>query len=116
MSVGNRIKSTRKEKGLTMEEFGKKLNTSKGAVNNWETGKNLPNNERLKRIAEIGGISVNELLYGKVGKVTTNNITINRQGKKYTIVIKEGNQDRWLTVDEDTARELISKLGSVLND
>lgn len=51
-----------------------------------------------------------------VGKVTTNNITINRQGKKYTIVIKEGNQDRWLTVDEDTARELISKLGSVLND
>lgn len=46
MSVGNRIKSIRKEKGLTMEEFGKKLNTSKGAVNNWETGKNLPNNER----------------------------------------------------------------------
>lgn len=43
-------------------------------------------------------------------------ITVTPQGNKYTIVIKEGNQDRWLTVDKDTARELLEKLGSVLNE
>lgn len=43
-------------------------------------------------------------------------ITVTQQGNKYTIVIKESNQDRWITVDKDTARELISKLGSVLNE
>lgn len=46
----------------------------------------------------------------------TSNVKITPQGNKYTIVIKEGEQDRWLTVDEDTARELIMKLGSVLDE
>ena len=114
--VGYRIRIIRKEKGMTMEEFGKLVgDAKKSAVGNWERGDNFPNNERLKRIAEIGGISVEELLYGRKTKSTTNNIKITPIGNKYTIVIKEGNQDRWLTVDEDTARELISKLGSVLN-
>lgn len=62
--ISNRIKSIRLNLGLTMEEFGRKLDTSKGAVNNWEKEKSLPNNERLKRIAELGEISVEELLYG----------------------------------------------------
>lgn len=51
-----------------------------------------------------------------VGKVTTNNITVNRIGKKYNIIIKEGNQERWLTLDKESARELLSKLGSALGD
>lgn len=42
-------------------------------------------------------------------------ITVTPQGDKYTIIITEGNQDRWITVDEDTARELVEKLGDVLN-
>lgn len=64
-NVGNRIKSIRKEKGLTMEEMGNLIGgVKKSSVNNWEKGQNLPNSERLKRIAEIGGISVTRLLYG----------------------------------------------------
>lgn len=51
-----------------------------------------------------------------VGKVTTNNIKVNRIGKKYNIIIKEGNQERWLTLDKESARELLSKLGSALDD
>ena len=47
-----------------MEELGARLKTSKASVNNWEKGVNLPNKQRLKKIAELGGISVNELLYG----------------------------------------------------
>lgn len=41
-------------------------------------------------------------------------ITVTQQGNKYTVIIKEGNQDRWITVDKDTARELVTKLGSAL--
>lgn len=117
MSVGNKIKSIRKENGLTQGEFGDKIeNAHKSLISKWEKGQNLPNNERLKRIAELGGITVNELLYGKVGKITTNNIKVNRIGKKYSIIIKEGNQERWLTLDKESARELLSKLGSALDD
>lgn len=64
-TLGQRIKSIRQSKGLTMEEFGKFFdNASKGVISNWEKGSNIPNNARLKMIAQFGGISVNELLYG----------------------------------------------------
>lgn len=67
-ALGQRIKSVRKAKGLTLEEFGKLFDSpaSRGVVSNWESGNNVPNNERLKIIAELGEISVDELLYGNL--------------------------------------------------
>lgn len=62
--MGRSIKNIRITNGLTMEELGARLKTSKASVNNWEKGVNLPNKQRLKKIAELGGITVNELLYG----------------------------------------------------
>lgn len=64
--LGNRIKKIRLSRGMTMEKFGEELNTSKGTVNNWEKGRNKPNKENLKKIAELGGLSVDELLHGKL--------------------------------------------------
>ena len=62
-NVGKRIRNIRIELGLNMEDFGELFNpkASKGVVSNWENNYNLPNNERLKRIAELGGITVAEL-------------------------------------------------------
>lgn len=60
--LGEKIKRIRKDKGLTMEEFGKLLDASKGNVSMWESGKVTPSNERLKSIADLAGISVEELL------------------------------------------------------
>lgn len=65
LEVGTRIRNIRIEKGLSMEEFGKLFNTSKGTVNNWEKGRNLPNKENLKSIALLNDITVDELLTGK---------------------------------------------------
>lgn len=64
ISVGQRINEIRLSKGMTMEEFGKLLSTSKSIVYRWETGKSVPAPERLKTIAKIADISVNTLLYG----------------------------------------------------
>ena len=63
--VGFRISNIRKRLGLNQELFGQKINLAhKSLVSKWEKGQSLPNNERLKMIAELGGISVDELLYG----------------------------------------------------
>lgn len=63
--VGTRIRSIRKSLGLSMEEFASRIDNKakSGTISNWETGKNLPNNVRLKKIADIGETSINELLY-----------------------------------------------------
>lgn len=62
--VADRIKKIRINKGMTLEEFGKLFGASKSSVLGWETQRSLPNPERLKQIAKIGEISVDELLYG----------------------------------------------------
>lgn len=63
--VGERILKIRKSYGYSMKEFGEAVgHAPKGSVNSWEKGVNLPNEERLKQIASMGNMSVNELLYG----------------------------------------------------
>ncbi|MFW3497207.1 helix-turn-helix domain-containing protein [Aerococcus viridans] len=73
--VGIEIKKIRKENGYSLKEFGIKigenLNTDRvkeGIISRWENGVSLPNNERLKAIAEIGNKTVEELLYGTIDK------------------------------------------------
>lgn len=67
-ALGLRIKSIRLEKGMTLEEFGKLFGAGKGLVSRWENGLSVPNADRLKSIAKIGRISVNNLLYGDQAK------------------------------------------------
>lgn len=64
LTVGLRIKGIREQLGFNQKEFAKLINATVPAVSNWENGRSLPNNERIKKISKIGGISVEELLYG----------------------------------------------------
>lgn len=60
--LGNKIKEIRINEGLTLEQFGNILGTSKSVVFKWERGVTKPNKARLKHIADLDGISVTELL------------------------------------------------------
>lgn len=60
--LSRRIKEIRKQLGLSMSEFGEKLDTSKNSVSQWESAKVIPNAERLRKIAELGEVPV-EFLY-----------------------------------------------------
>ncbi|MFV8764376.1 helix-turn-helix domain-containing protein [Aerococcus urinaeequi] len=69
--VGIEIKRIRKENGYSLKEFGVRigeiLNTDRvkeGIISRWENGVSLPNNERLKAIADIGNKTVESILYG----------------------------------------------------
>ncbi|HCD8415760.1 TPA: helix-turn-helix transcriptional regulator, partial [Enterococcus faecium] len=63
-SVGNRIRLVRKELGLSMKEFGKKITptAADSIVSRWERGISLPNNDRLTQIAKIAHKDINWLL------------------------------------------------------
>ena len=64
MTLGNRIKAIRLKRGETLEEFGIKIGTTKATVWHWEEGRNNPNKRNLKKIAELGGVSVERLING----------------------------------------------------
>ena len=63
---GETIVLLRREKGLTQKDLADKLGVTDKAVSRWETGKNYPDIETLKELAEVLGVSVNELLQGDI--------------------------------------------------
>lgn len=62
--VGRRIMTIRKRNYLTLIEFAKKIGASKSSVSDWEKGFRLPPEDVLTKIAIMGNISVDKLLYG----------------------------------------------------
>ena len=69
IAVGARIREIRLARGMTLEEFGNLFSASKSIASRWEKGKSIPNNIRIKAIADMANISVQELLYGIKEKV-----------------------------------------------
>jgi transcriptional regulator with XRE-family HTH domain len=63
--MGKRIRSIRKRLGKNQEEFGQLFDppAPKSSVSYWENGGG-PNKQRLKKIAELGGVSVEYLING----------------------------------------------------
>lgn len=67
-TLGTRIATLRKEKGLTQEELGNKLNVSSQAVSKWENDISAPDISLLPELATILEVSIDELL-GKKNEV-----------------------------------------------
>lgn len=67
-AVGRRINKIRISKACTLEEFGNIFKAGKSNVRKWEIGEVLPNKERQKKLAKMGNMTVNELLYGDIEK------------------------------------------------
>lgn len=67
--LGQKIMSIRNDLGLTQNEFGQLIDkknqvkkVKSGTVGNWEQGRNKPNKRRLAIIADLGNITIDELL------------------------------------------------------
>lgn len=65
MTLGKRIAQYRKEKGLTQEALAQAMNVSAQAVSKWENDQTCPDIGLLPKLAELLGVSVDELLSGK---------------------------------------------------
>lgn len=71
--LNEKIKSLRKQKGITQEELAIRLNVVRQTISKWEKGLSVPDAEMLIRIADIFEISVSELLGAKIKNDTNNN-------------------------------------------
>lgn len=64
-TVGKRIASLRKAKGITQEGLAELLGISGQAVSKWENDQNCPDISLLPQLAKVLGVTVDELLSGK---------------------------------------------------
>ena len=64
-SMGEVISTLRKEKGMTQKELADMLNITDNAVSKWERDIACPDTMTIPKLAEILGISVEELMNAK---------------------------------------------------
>ena len=62
MTLGERIQKYRKMKGLSQEELGKLLHISRQIISKWESNQSSPDIQSCKAMADVFGISLEELL------------------------------------------------------
>lgn len=95
--LGKTISTLRKNRGMTQEELAGRLGVSAQAVSKWENDISCPDIYTLPQLADILGVSVDELLSGRISsdfaepeigkkdsfgkKITTVKICVKRQNE-----------------------------------
>lgn len=64
-SIGETISYLRKEKGMTQNELAEKMNVTDKAVSKWERDLSCPDVNTISKLADVLGVSVEELLKAK---------------------------------------------------
>lgn len=62
ITLGEKIKSSRKAAGLTQEQLAEKLNISRQAITKWESDKGIPDISNIKMLAKTLNVSIDYLL------------------------------------------------------
>lgn len=58
----NRLRELRREKGLTMKQFGSFFGLAESTISQYETGKRQPDNDALVKFANYFGVTIDYLL------------------------------------------------------
>lgn len=65
MTAGDKIAKLRKEQNLTQEQFAQNMEVSRQSVSKWESGVAFPETEKLIRMSELFGCTIDYLLKDK---------------------------------------------------
>ncbi len=68
--TGKLIAELRKSKGLTQQQLADQMNLSNKTISKWESGSGSPDLSNLPVLADIFGITVDELLRGELNSTT----------------------------------------------
>ena len=68
MTIGEKIKQLRSDKGLSQEKLAEKLNVSRSAVAKWEADGGIPEIDNLIQLSSVLGISLDELVGNTKGQ------------------------------------------------
>lgn len=99
--MGERIKKLRSERGLSQEQLAELLGVSRQAVSKWERVEASPDTDNLIALAELYGVSLDELVLGKsaVSKPDAETITIKKGNK--TVLIQDTEKGHFIHVNDD---------------
>lgn len=72
MKFNEKLIQLRKEKGLSQEALGEKLNVARQTVSKWELGETTPEMDKLVKMSELFEISLDNLIKDNTETTPTN--------------------------------------------
>ena len=67
MTFAEKLKSIRKQAGMSQEKLAEKIGVSRQAITKWETDIGIPDVENIMAISALFNISIDELLSNEKG-------------------------------------------------
>lgn len=85
MNLSNKIIQLRKQKGWSQEELANQLQISRQAVSKWESGKSLPDTDKIIQLSQLFNVTTDYLLLGKENENQETNLKLLtlKQAKEY---------------------------------
>ena len=71
MTFAEKLKSIRKQMGISQELLAEKIGVSRQAVTKWETDAGIPDIENILSISNLFNISIDELLSNEIAAPNT---------------------------------------------
>ena len=62
MTLAEKLLALRTEKGLSQEDLAEQMGVSRQSVSKWETGQSVPDLDRIIKLADLFGVTVDELV------------------------------------------------------
>ena len=87
MTLGERLKMYRTQKGLSQEKIAEMLDVSRQAVTKWEAGQTTPSSDNLIALANLYDVSLDELI-GKNEMVSTEEEKEKRFSPKHNPILR----------------------------
>ena len=86
IKTGKFIAELRKEKGMTQEQLGDRLGVNSRSVSRWENGHGMPDISLLLELADVLGVTVQELLEGSRREIESGNAGVVTYEGLHTVV------------------------------
>lgn len=112
MSVHEKIKLVRQTKGFTQEDIAEQLGMSPNAYSDIERGASDVKLSKLKKISEILGINLAELL--DANDKTILNVNFNKQGKHYNVYMSSDSETEKMKLIIDAQKSEIAYLKEII--
>ena len=94
--LAQQIKNLRITNNLSQDDLAEKLYISRQAVSKWENGEATPDSDKLVQLAEIFGVSLDNLVLGK-------------EPEKEIVVEQRGKMNAWEFLSEESKRPVEKK-------
>lgn len=79
MSLAHNIRTLRRSAGLAQEQLAEQLGVSRQAVSKWESGRSIPDAERLLALAQAFSVSMEALMTEELGPAQATDASVATQ-------------------------------------